>query len=342
MLKLLKKYPFLSHCLFWVGVLLLYVVKGDVIKKFDVYLIIGLAELIPQIIAAYLTVYVLIPKFLQKKKYLQFLISFLVSAYLISVASRILMVYGAEPFIRTPPFEQESILEIFTDIKWLMLRYFPSIYIMVAFFWLITFLNISRINLGLEKEKTSTELKMLKSQLNPHFLFNTLNNIYALSLDNSPQTSASIGKLSEILDYILYRCNDKLVPLSGELALLDNYIALEKLRYDERLQVVFNKQIEKQISIAPLILLSLVENAFKHGAGEDGGSPRIYIDVASTEQQFSFRISNSLASYLSKSEDRPHIGLDNIKKQLNLIYGNNYELKIDQQVAMFTVELSLF
>jgi LytS/YehU family sensor histidine kinase len=115
---------------------------------------------------------------------------------------------------------------------------------------------------------------MLKTQLNPHFLFNTLNNIYVLSLENSEKTQKSIEKLSKILDHVLFRCNTKYVSLSSEIELLENYIELEKLRYDDRLQINFNNHIEQDVKIAPLILLSLVENAFKHGAGEDSVSPK--------------------------------------------------------------------
>jgi len=125
--------------------------------------------------------------------------------------------------------------------------------------------------LQIDKEKIETELNLLKAQLNPHFLFNTLNNIYVLALENSSKTAYSIEKLSEILDYILYRCTDKYSSLKAEVKMLENYIELEKLRYDDRLRVTLKKQIEKDIAIAPLILLSFVENAFKHGAGEDSG-----------------------------------------------------------------------
>ncbi|MEL6867281.1 MAG: histidine kinase, partial [Bacteroidota bacterium] len=262
MFSIIKKYPFLSHVLFWIGAFLLDVFSGE-LKNIFVYIVVGISHIIPQIIAAYFTVYYLIPKFLAKKRYLHFALGFILSAYLISVFGRIMMVHVAEPIFRKPPFEQETVIEILTQIRPLFLGYFTPTYIMVFFFWLVTFLNFSREHLSLQKEKASSELKMLKAQLNPHFLFNTLNNIYSLSLDNSPKTSESIGKLSDILDYVLYRCDRKFVPLSGEITLLENYIALEKLRYDERLEVTFNRQVESHMEIAPLILLSLVENAFK-------------------------------------------------------------------------------
>lgn len=341
MFPMIKKYPVLSHLLFWLGVLLLDIVSGDLVKKPYPNLVFGFCNIIPQIIASYFTVYYLIPQFFSKKKYFKALIGFLLSAYLISVFARILIVHVAEPLVRTPPFEQESLGEILVQVKWLALRYFPATYIMVFFFWLISFLNFSRENLSLQKEKASAELKMLKSQLNPHFLFNTLNNIYSLSLDNSPKTSESIGKLSEILDYVLYRCEGKFVPLSGEINLLENYIDLEKLRYDDRLLINFDKQVTADIEIAPLILLSLVENAFKHGAGEDGDSPVINIVLESKPHEFTFIISNSLTD-IGIESSKTSIGLKNIKKQLDLLYPNQYDLDIEKEENLFTVVLVLY
>lgn len=344
MFETTNKYPVLPHMLFWLAVLLLDVLDaliGDGFHGSYGNLVYGTCNIISQIMAAYLTVYYLVPKFLSKKKYVQFAFWFILSAYLITASARILIVYVGEPLARTPPFAQESIWEIFTQIKYLVFHYFPAVYIMVGFFWLITFLDFSRKNLSIQKEKAAAELKMLKSQLNPHFLFNTLNNIYSLSLDNSPKTSESIGKLSEILDYILYRCESNFVPLSGEINLLENYITLEKLRYDDRLKINFEKQVERDIEIAPLILLSLVENAFKHGAGEDGGSPEINILLQSEQKVFTFTISNTLVD-TGMEKSKPSIGLENIKKQLELIYPNQYQLDIDKQANLFTVTLALY
>jgi len=341
MFNIIQKYPILSHILFWTSVLLLDVLEGDSRHEFYSNLTFGICNIVAQMIASYFTVYYLIPRFYQKKKYILLALWFIISAYLISVFARILVVHVGEPLVRTPPFDQESILEIFADIRWLLLQYFPSIYIMAGFFWLITFLDFRRKDLTMQKEKTAAELKMLKSQLNPHFLFNTLNNIYSLSLYNSPKTSESIGKLSDILDYVLYRCDDKFVPLSGELKMIEDYISLEKLRYDNRLKVTLEKNLETHPDIAPLILLSLVENAFKHGAGEDGGSPNIDIKIDSTDRIFRFSISNSVVdAKIEKTKDS--IGLENIRKQLSLIYPNRYNLDITRKDNSFNVILELY
>jgi len=200
-------------------------------------------------------------------------------------------------------------------------------------------LAVQRRALTLEKQKAEAELKLLKTQLNPHFLFNTLNNIYALALVKSPVTPGAIGRLSEILDYILYRCDALYVPLSGEIALLNNYISLEKLRYDERLKVNFNYPADPRAEIAPLILLTIVENAFKHGAGNDTGEPTVNIALSAENGRFEFIVSNSYQ--LKAAANTTSIGLPNLKQQLELIYPGRHYLAISQTGNLFIVTLTI-
>lgn len=332
----------LSHFLFW-GAILLYALSRNLIDK-EGNLLLSFAKsvclIIPQILASYLISYVVIDKLLVKKKYAVSVVLLYLIVHFFSALGRILIVHIAEPIFRKPPFQQETISEIFLDIKHLFLYYSPAIfYTVFTFLFVKYFFNYKKMKereLASVNEKVASELKTLKAQLNPHFLFNTLNNIYVLSLDNSPKTPKSIEKLSSILDHVLYRCNTKYVSLSSEIELLENYIELEKLRYDDRLKINFNKQIEHEGDIAPLILLSLVENAFKHGAGEDSGSPKIDIYIENSVAEFKFIVSNTVATQLDSAERTP-IGLINVKKQLDLIYPNRFELLIDNSPNVFTV-----
>ncbi|WP_438423403.1 sensor histidine kinase [Aquimarina macrocephali] len=334
------------HITFWLVVLLFFMVRDDFEENHTMVasLVYKICIMIPQILASYSLTYILVPKFIYTKKYVRFTILMLLSAYIFSALSRVLIVHVAEPLVRIPPFTQETVAEIFLDVKFLMTHYFPSIYIAALIFLAVQFIvDISKVkqqNLLLEKEKVGAELKMLKTQLHPHFLFNTLNNIYMLSLDNSPKTPESISKLSEILDYVLYRCNTKFVSVTNEISFLENYIALEKLRYDDRLQVTFNTSLEEDIEIAPLILLPLVENAFKHGAGEDSGSPKIDISINYQDTIFTFVVANSITNSTQEGV-KESIGLNNIKQQLDLIYPNGYILNIDEKESLFTVTLEL-
>ncbi len=336
----IKTRRLLKHVVFWLCLYFFLIFTQESYDPFWVIAIAKLAHLIPHIITSYFLAYWLVPTYLFSKKYVQFIIYGLVSAYIICVFSRILMVHGAEPLFRVQPFHQEPVLEILTDWRKLIKGYFFNIY-SIAFLFLFVKLSMERVEeQSLTKEKTAIELKMLKAQLNPHFLFNTLNNIYSLSVINSPKTSESIGKLSEILDYVLYRCDQKYVPLSGEISLLENYIALERLRYDERLEVSFTHNVSSQTRIAPLILLSIVENAFKHGAGEDAGSPKITIHLIQKEDMLTFMVFNTTTNQ-SQENSSGAIGLGNIKKQLELLYPKTHSIDISQKEKSFEVVITL-
>ncbi len=335
-----------QHITFWCVYFLLILTGDLILHDFPFYqaFILKFCFLVPQILMSYYLAYFVIPVFLLQKRYLPFVLFLIAGTYLISSFGRILVVYVAESFIHTPPFEQESIQEILTDIKTLFYHYIISFYSVALIFlfikYFISYNKVKEEGLKLDKEMAEAELKALRSQLNPHFLFNTLNNIYALSLENSPKTPESIEKLSGILDHILYNCNGKSVWLSSEIELLKNYIALEKLRYDDRLKVNFITNIANDIQILPLILLSLTENAFKHGAGEDCGSPKIDIDISQKEGRFRFKISNTISRDY-QGNNAQGIGLANIVKQLDLLYRGNYKFETENKNNLFTVELEI-
>ncbi|MEY4540704.1 MAG: hypothetical protein RLZZ306_2461, partial [Bacteroidota bacterium] len=170
-------------------------------------------------------------------------------------------------------------------------------------------------------EKQEAELNYLKSQTNPHFLFNTLNNIYALARDKSDLAPTSILQLSKILRFMLYETNVDFIAIEQELKIMDDYIALEKLRYDETLSVNFNHNIEDmRQAIPPLLLIPLVENAFKHGVSETRNQPFVDIHLSVKEHQLKFIVKNS--SEVSENEEivKENIGLSNLRRQLALLY----------------------
>ncbi|WP_244299579.1 sensor histidine kinase [Aquimarina algiphila] len=336
-----------KHFIFWLIVMFSFIARDRMLDQYSLIasFIRQLCMLIPQLIGSYLFAYYLIPRYILRREKFLYVVTSILSIYFTSALGRVLIIYLSEPLIRTYPFEQESLLEIILDWKKLLFNYFPSVYVVVFTFlflkYFIYFANTKQEELKLKKEKVEAELHILKAQLNPHFLFNTLNNIYVLAIENSPKTAYSIERLSEILDYVLYRCTDKYVSLYGEVRMLENYIALEKLRYDDRLQVTFKKDISQDIMIAPLILLSFVENAFKHGAGEDSGSPKINISTNYQNGLFVFEIFNTIQP-INIDAPRKKIGLTNIRKQLDLLYPNQYLLEIENtKEDVFFVRLKI-
>lgn len=192
------------------------------------------------------------------------------------------------------------------------------------------------------REKLVAELRFLRNQTNPHFLFNTLNNIYALARKKADQTADVVLKLSKLLRFMLYESGNDSIPIHDELRVMNDYIELEKIRYNERLTVHISQQIDDvHQPISPLILLPFVENAFKHGASESRFESTIHISVQLQNRQLSFRISNT------KDDDNngpihENIGLSNVRRQLELLYpGHKLEIINEKDVFLVNLHINL-
>ncbi len=190
-------------------------------------------------------------------------------------------------------------------------------------------------------EKQEAELNYLKSQTNPHFLFNTLNNIYSLARDKSDLAPESILRLSKILRFMLYEAGGEYIAIEQELKIMNDYIALEQLRYDESLRVNFNYDIEdmKQ-AIPPLLLIPLAENAFKHGVSETRNKPFVDIHLSVKHRQLLFVVKNSSESFSSDQRVKENIGLANLRRQLELLY-TDYNLFLHHSEGVFTASLKI-
>lgn len=196
-----------------------------------------------------------------------------------------------------------------------------------------------KVKKNLEKEKLEAELAFLKSQINPHFLFNSLNNIYSLAYQRSEKTPEAVLKLSEIMRYMLQESNGSRVDLSEELRYLNNYIELQKLRFKNRAYVDLSISGEPGgHQIAPLILIAFVENAFKHGLASDPEHP-IAISVLIEPNRLKFKVSNKKS--LMNKDEASGIGLNNVKRRLELLYSGKYALEIFDNDSTYSSELSL-
>ena len=203
------------------------------------------------------------------------------------------------------------------------------------------YVKLKQVTQQLRIEKQAAELSYLKSQTNPHFLFNTLNNIYALSRDKSDLAPEAILRLSKILRFMLYETSGEYISIEQELQIMSDYIELEKLRYDESLHVNFNHDIEdmKQ-AIPPLLLIPLVENAFKHGVSETRNKPFVNIHLSVNKRQLKFEVKNSAEIIDSDKNVKDNIGLTNLRRQLQLLY-KEYDLSVQQGDAVFTAILKI-
>jgi sensor histidine kinase YesM len=193
----------------------------------------------------------------------------------------------------------------------------------------------------LQAEKLRLELGQLKSQVQPHFFFNTLNNLYSLSLQGSPKTSVTIANLSGIMRYVLYESMAEKVLLSKEIAFMHSYIDLERLRHNQPDSIDFVVQgSPDSLLIEPLLFLPLIENCFKHALQQSVHASPISISILIDEQEITFETRNKKATLLRPSTPGG-IGLKNVQKRLSLLYPNRHQLLIDEDAENFTVTLSI-
>jgi LytS/YehU family sensor histidine kinase len=192
----------------------------------------------------------------------------------------------------------------------------------------------------LEKEKVTAELKSLMNQVNPHFLFNSLNVLYSLAMKKSEETPEAILKLSDILRYVIYESNKDWVELSSEAELIHNYIALQKFRVDDKAEIIFSESIENEnIKIAPMLFLPLVENAYKHGIKGDIERTFLKIELTATSDGVQFIIINNKGD--QNQNGNKGVGLSNVKNRLDLIYPGKHDFIVEENDTTFRVSLKI-
>jgi LytS/YehU family sensor histidine kinase len=196
--------------------------------------------------------------------------------------------------------------------------------------------------LQLAREKAKAELQLLKSQIHPHFLFNTLNNVYFFTLTGSQKAPEMLEQLTDMLRYILNECNRSFVPLEKEIKMVQDYITLEKIRYGDRLKMDLEiKGDYRNKMIAPLLLIPLVENSFKHGASKMLEHPFVHLNITIDGRNLLFLLSNSRPDEVTLTQHKTHIGLNNVKKRLQLLYPATHELKIAESTGSIEVFMKI-
>lgn len=325
------------HVLFWLLILAFYVVffgrKNS--NYLQTFFFVGL--LMPVTIGTtYFLNYYLVPQYLMRERYgffiLYFVYTLIGSLFLEMVISMLTFIVMAE--VRIRDMSPASI-----DLFFLLTSLLMVVFFGVAIKMLLHWRQSREDNERLMREKVEAELKFLKTQLNPHFLFNTLNNLYYLSTAKSDKAPQAVLALSEILDYVLHSGKRVTVPIEEEWRQVENYIALELLRYEDRVEVVKDLTAHSgSCFIGPMILITLIENAFKHGVMPIAGKTWIRLVVNGDNEQVSIAISNSWGN----GKVREGIGLQNLRGQLDLLYPGRYSLSIDTSIQNeFRVNLTL-
>jgi two-component system sensor histidine kinase AlgZ len=329
-----RKYRALRHLSFWLLWLVGWTCFLSVIGPTFPENFIRIALWIPAFaVFSYPVSYIAIPKLLLKGKYLLFLgalISWLAIGWFLSVYY---LRYVSAPVLdlmqmpRGDGYAWQCFLCVLTTTAC-----FSSLSLGKQ--WLLK----QREFLKAQQEKITAELQLLKAQVHPHFLFNTLNNIYSFSLDRSPKTPELILKLSSLLSYMLYDCKAEEVRLEKEVEIMKNYIDLERERYGNTIEISWTVEGEiRDNFISPLLMLPFLENAFKHGASEQIEKPWMAVDISVANSILKFKIANSKNEYISQGNNG--IGINNVKKRLEFLYPGKYELKINDEGDFFSVSL---
>jgi len=288
------------------------------------------------------------PRFLEKGKYIQYI--FLVALTVISGAVFIASGYYASAWLSGKSFVSLYGIDPGRYTYFFQVNTLPSTAASMTLGMSVkltkNWIQTKRREQVLEKEKLETELKFLKSQLNPHFLFNSINSIFVLIHKNPDMASESLAKFSDLLRYQLYECNEHQISLDKELTYLQNFIELEKLRqeYNIELTVKIEEQYSGNLSIAPFILMPFIENAFKHVSKRKDKPAWIKMDLRFDRNRLLFDISNSTSAQQNYSPgfmNYKGIGLKNVKRRLDLIYPEKHDLTIQQNEEQFRVILHL-
>ncbi|MBI5917586.1 MAG: histidine kinase [Bacteroidetes bacterium] len=291
--------------------------------------------------AVYLVLYVLVPRYFRNKNLFVFFVSLAVTAAVVTVINQMVWYKIIYPIIYGVSGPEPSANFAHAVFRWLW-----SSFDILMLLGVTTALKFFRLRLQaterekqLMEEKLQSELNFLRAQTNPHFLFNTLNNLYHLARKRSTDTPDAILKLSDLLRFMLYECTTPNIRISQEIKVIRDYLELERLRYGDRLRADFQVEVDDEDQpIAPLLLLPFVENAFKHGASESRGETWVRIFLKVKNGALDFRVENAKDPGDGQIEEG--IGLKNVKRQLELLYPE-HELSLDNQGNSFVVNLKI-
>lgn len=327
---------------------------GNGYEDFDRFVVMAFASLIAFSVVVYINLKFLLPKLFFQKK----IVIFIGAGILLLVLVITLLYNGFFPLLdwfdlitprRNPPMGEmgppAGKKGPPIGFKWIG-RFTPYIIALLGstIIEVVRFANQKeKETIRLEKEKLDSELKFLKSQVNPHFLFNALNNIYSLAVIQAPQTPESVMQLSEILRYMVYDSNEEKVPLKSEISYINNFVELKQLKDSRGMDVTLDlAEANRNLMIAPLLLIPFVENAFKHSKIENLKNGYIKVTLKSDAEWVVFQVVNSIPQNNFTKDKVGGVGLENTKKRLELLYPNGqHELEIKQTGDQFAVILKI-
>ena len=340
------------HFALWIGCYLLLIISyppngtgsqygvyaDGTIKFYEMVFTRCFVHLICQMLFCYPLLYFLMPMFFWEKKYLQFICGLLLLWAIVSWFRYVVFIYGYNPFMKylhlyVNPASLVFLLSISQVVDGP--AFIGCIFIGGKFFK--DRQQKQQDNFNLKKENANAELSLLKAQIHPHFLFNTLNNIYFFTLNKSLYAKYLVKKLEKILRYMVEECDQPLVLLNKEINIINDYIELEKVRYGNNLNIEMKVTDDKSKSVVPLLMIPFIENSFKHGASKMLTNPWIKLNIEVKESVLYFSLINSKPH--SEINSKKGIGLGNVKKRLQLLYPQNHYLQIESTEDKFIVDM---
>lgn len=333
-----NKYRFYRHAIGIVSFLLI-VVNAKLMKEFeanyDLYSSLALSFVMLSFF--YINMYVLIPLFLDKKKYIGYTLNFLLLLLVGFVIIKFYNITFIEPHrIRTRNIQ----LTLYSQFIFFSVLASPFILMTTAIKLFQRWIHNNNKIRELENKALQSDLKALKNQINPHFLFNMLNNLNVLIKSNPEKASQVTIKLSDFLRHHLYENNRSLILLSSEIKFIEDYLSLEKIRRDQfSFEIKAHKSMTNKVKMPPNIFTVFVENAIKHSIDAEKGS-HIKICFEKIDHQLCFDCYNTKPSQIRESNNKG-IGLDNVKQRLDLLYPKQYSLTINDQKTEYHINLKL-
>ena len=346
-----RSYRWKRHILFWLAVFLYHLVRISMIyppgkiweSRWSLLEITIFWGIIINVLFSYSVVYYLVPKYFQKRKYIRFSVALLLMCVVLLFVNYFHQWLLNKPFTTAAKMFTQT---FFWNLRGPVIRFFgnpPLICGLLLSLKTLKSWHLEQVKTEtLAKENTNAEIQLLKAQVHPHFLFNTLNNIYSFTLTQSPLAGRLVQKLSDMLHYMIHECKEPLVPVEKEIKLIQDYMGLEKVRYGNRLtlQVEITGEYKNKM-IAPLMMIPFVENCFKHGASLMRGQQWIKAVIGIKNDQLEFNLGNSKPPSAIDLKKKKGIGLANVQKRLQLIYPDKHSLVINETVDSYAVQLKL-
>lgn len=336
----LFKNRWVYHSIFWLiyYFYLIFIFFG-IYQVRDFTFFVQLLSFIPlDLVLVYLNLYVLLPRLLSPRKYYQYGISLLIALLVFGIASIFLKKFYNH--LGYSLFAEPSLFS-FSNISGSVLGGVDIIVMTTAVKLLKDWIANQQAMKEMEKQYLETELNFLKSQIQPHFFFNTLNNLYSLTLKKSDLAPEIVLKLSELMSYMLYESNTSHVLLNKEISYLQSYLDLEKLRVGNRLVVNFEMEGQTEgVRIPPMLLILFIENSFKHGVKNNLNKIKIEISLKIVQGFLFFEVRNPIVEDFPSAEN-PGIGLNNVRRRLELLYGKNFSLDLGEKEKEYVVSLKI-